>query len=136
MIALHRRSRLLVLLTLIGSAAVLSLALGAHPAQAASYKKCSLTQSERQPRGTMPKPTYNFKLEARSVGCATARKVMKSFHSCRSLKSYRCTRKVRTKWRCTGRKSSSAPGIFYANYTCTFGSRRVRGSYQQNVPTT
>ena len=134
MIAPPRRSRLLALLILIGPAAALSLTVGASPALPATYKSCSLTQREQQPPGTTPKPTYNLSLKRQGTTCTTAKKVMKAFHGCRALTSYRCTKKVATHWSCRGSKTSSAAGLFYATYTCTWGSRRVRGTYQQNTP--
>lgn len=123
---------LLQLMVLIGAAAVLTF--GAGPAQAATYKKCGLTQREQQPSGTKPKPTYNLTLKQQRTTCATAKQVMKAFHSCRALTSYRCTKRVRTHWSCSARKTSSTTGIFYATFTCTWGARRVQSSYQQNVP--
>ena len=116
--------------------AALAPALGAAPAQAAAYKTCSLTEREQSPLGAKPKPTYNFSLQRQRTTCATAKRVMKAFHACRAIASYRCTRKVLTRWSCSGRKTSSAAGIFDAGYTCTWGVRRVRGTYQQNVPST
>lgn len=133
MIAPHRR-RLLALMISAAVASALALAAGIAPARAATYQRCSLTQSEQQPTGAKPKPTYNLTLQRQVSTCTTAKRVMKAFHSCRALTSYRCTRKVLERWTCTGRKTSSASGIFYATYTCTWGSRRVRGTYQQNVP--
>jgi hypothetical protein len=115
-------------------AALAALALGAPPAHAAAYEPCSLTERERSPLGAKPKPTYNFSLQRQRTTCATAKRVMKAFHACRSIASHRCTRKVLTRWSCSGRKTSSAAGIFDAAYTCTWGVRRVRGTYQQNVP--
>ena len=134
MIAPHRRSRPLALMILIGTAAALSLTLGASPALSATYKSCSLSQREQQPTGAAPKPTYNTSLKRQVTTCATAKKVMKAFHSCRALTSHRCTKKVLKRWSCTGSKTSSGAGIFAATYTCKWGKRRVRGTYQQNVP--
>ncbi|MDX6375793.1 MAG: hypothetical protein QOE98_96 [Gaiellaceae bacterium] len=133
-IALHRSRRLLALVILLGTAAALSLTLGASPALAATYTSCSLSEREQQPTGTMPKPTYNLSLKRQVTTCATAKKVMKAFHSCRALTSYRCTKKILAHWSCSAGKTSSGPGIFTATYTCTWGKRRVRGTYQQNVP--
>ena len=133
MIAPSRRTRLLPLIALLAASA-LALAFGASPAQAAAYRSCSLTQKEQQPGGTVPKPTYNFTLKRKGTGCTTAKRVMKAFHSCRALTSTRCTKKVRTHWTCTGAKDSSTAGIFYAHFTCKWGTRRVRGTYQQSIP--
>ena len=133
MIAPSRRTRPLPLLALV-AATVLALAAGAAPAQSAAYTSCSLSEREQQPGGTVPKPTYNFTLKRQKTTCTTAKKVMKAFHSCRALTSTRCTRKVRTHWTCTGAKDSSAAGIFSAHFTCKWGARRVRGTYQQTVP--
>ena len=124
---------LLHLMVLIGAAAAV-LILGASSASAAGYKKCGLTQSEQQPSGTKPKPTYNLSLKQQRTTCATAKRVMKAFHSCRALTSYRCTKRVRTHWRCIAKKTSSTTGIFYATFTCTWSARRVQSTYQQNVP--
>lgn len=136
MIAPHRRSRLLALTIATAVVPALALATGPAAAHAAAYKRCSLTQSEQQPTGAKPKPTYNLTLQRQVTTCTTAKRVMKAFHSCRALTSYRCTRRVLERWTCSGRKTSSASGIFYASYTCTWGARRVRGTYQQNVPST
>jgi hypothetical protein len=132
--ASHRPSRLLALMIAIGTAAAVSLTIGLAPAQAATYKSCSLTMREQQPGGTTPKPNYNFTLKRQVTTCATAKKVMNAYHGCRALTSPRCTKKVLKRWSCTGRTTSRGAGIFSATYTCTWGTRRVRGTYQQNVP--
>jgi hypothetical protein len=121
-------------MSLLGLAAVAALAPGAPPAHAASYKSCSLSQRDQQPGGRTPKPTYNFKLRERRTSCTTAKRVMKAFHRCRALTSYRCTKRVLRHWSCRGRKTSSTSLMFYASYTCTWGKRRVLGTYQQNIP--
>ncbi len=132
--ALHRRSRLLALLIAVGTAAAVSLTLGPAPAQAATYKRCSLTAREQQPGGTTPKPTYNLSLKRQVTTCATAKKVMRAFHGCRALRSARCTKKVLKRWSCSGKTTSRGTAIFSATYTCKWGTRRVRGTYQQTVP--
>jgi hypothetical protein len=132
-IALARRSSLRFILPAIVAAAALAMTIGAQDAQSASYKKCTLSPSEQYPKGTKPKPTYNLTLKAQSTACATAKKVMKAFHKCRSAADYQCTRKVLAHWTCTGRKDSSTAEIFYANFTCTWGKRGVKSSYQQNT---
>jgi len=135
-IAPHRRSRLFVSTILMAAAIAIAMTLiaGAPPAHAATYKKCSLTQREQQPTGAKPKPTYNLSLKRQVTTCKTAKRVMKAFHSCRALTSYRCTKKVLERWSCSGRKTSSGAGIFAATFTCKWGKRRVLGTYQQNVP--
>ena len=133
MIALARRSSLRFILPAIAAAAALAMTTGAQNAQSASYKKCRLSQSEQYPKGTKPKPTYNLMLKAQGTSCATAKKVMKAFHKCRSASDYQCTRKLLTHWTCTGKKDSSTAQIFYANFTCTWGARGVKSSYQQNT---
>lgn len=133
MIALARRSSLRLIFAVIAAAAALAMTIGAADAQSAAYKKCSLSQSEQYPKGTKPKPTYNLTLKAQGTSCATAKKVMKAFHKCRSAADYRCTTKVLARWTCTGRKDSSTAEIFYANFTCKWGKRGVKSSYQQNT---
>jgi hypothetical protein len=110
---------------------VLATAIGAPEAHAASYKSCSLSESDRDPAGA--KPTYNLALKRKGVSCGTARKVMKAFHKCRARTSFTCTKTVLSHWRCTGRKDSSIPTLFYGSFTCTYGGRGVKSSYQQNT---
>jgi hypothetical protein len=117
------------LLILAGSLAVAMFA--APSTQAASYSNCRLSAKDQQPRSG--KPTYNMKLQARGTSCSTARKVMNGFHACRSERSYRCSRKVVRRWTCRGRKGSSSKVEFYGSYTCSAGSARVKGTYQQNT---
>ncbi len=109
--------------------AALVLMIGAPGAPAASYKKCSLSERDRDPPGE--KPTYNLTLKHSKTTCSTARKVMKAFHSCRSKTAYTCTRKVLSRWTCNGRKTSSIATQFNASFTCTRAGRRVQSAYQQ-----
>jgi methylthioribose-1-phosphate isomerase len=132
-IALARRSSLRFILPAIAAAAALAMTLAAQDAQSASYKKCTLSQREQYPKGTKPKPTYNLTLKAQSTSCATAKRVMKAFHTCRSRADHQCTRKVLAHWACTGKEDSSTAQIFYASFTCTWGKRAVKSSYQQNT---
>lgn len=130
MIAPARR-RPLAPVALIAVAAVLLLGLAAPQSPAAAYKRCALTESEQQPpSGT---PTYNLAIKQQHTTCPTAKKVAKAFHKCRVKTGYQCTSKVLVHWKCAGRQDSSTPVLFYASYTCTWGVRRVAGSYQQNT---
>ncbi len=132
MIASLRRVRMTLLVALAGALVALPATPAVHAARAASYKSCSLSESDRDPPGD--KPTYNLTLKrAGSVSCAAAKKVVKSFHKCRSRSSVTCTKKLLGHWRCTGRKDSSIPTLFYGSFTCTYGSRRVTGSYEQGT---
>jgi hypothetical protein len=106
-------------------------AIGAREAQAASYKSCSLSESDRDPAGA--KPTYNLTLKHKGVSCGTAKKVMRAFHKCRSLRSVSCGKTILSHWHCSGKKDSSIPTLFYGSFTCTYGSRGVKSSYQQNT---
>jgi hypothetical protein len=127
-----RRSSLLAGAVLIAALMALMLTLGAPPAQSAALKPCVLLPSLQEPAGD--KPTYNLGLKQTGTTCTVAKKIMTAFHKCRATKSYRCTKKVLIHWTCTGRKSSSSPVIFYANFTCTWGPRRrITSSYQQNT---
>ena len=132
MSAVQARGRTLAILALSGALlAVLVLGIGAPQAPAAAYKPCSLTESEQQPRGG--KPTYNLAIKQQRTSCATAKKVAKAFHACRATGSYRCTKRLLTHWTCAGRKDSSTPVLFYASFTCKWGTRRVASTYQQNT---
>ena len=79
------------------------------------------------------KPAYNLTVKRSGVSCATAKKVVGAFHRCRSASSASCKKKLLGHWRCTGKKESSTPLLFYATLNCTYGKRRVRSSYQQNT---
>ncbi len=131
MIAQARRNRLAVLVALIAAVVALAATLPVDDVQAVSYKSCVLSAAEAQPpAGT---PTYNLIVKRSGVTCATAKKVVRAFHACRSSASVRCERKLLGHWRCTGRKESSTPIIFYGSFSCTYGKRGVRSSYQQNT---
>jgi hypothetical protein len=115
-------------------AALAALVLGfcaQHAPAAAAYKPCGLTESEQQPRGG--KPTYVFTLRQQRTTCVVAKRVAKAFHACRATADYRCTKRLLAHWRCTGRKDSSTAQLLYANFTCTWGPRRVTSKYQQNT---
>ena len=133
MIAQTRRSPRLAIFAVIAAFAALAavaMTVGMQNAEAASYKKCTLSESEQNPSGT--KPTYNLTLKKKVTSCSTAKKVMKGFHSCRSKNGAKCTKKVRTNWTCSGSKTDSTNTLFYGKFTCKWGSRRVQGTYQQN----
>lgn len=125
----QHRGALLAVLLLAASAALLLT--GAVPAQSATTRTCHLSSSEQDPPGDVP--TYNLTLKAGGSSCTTAKKVMKAFHRCRSPTGYLCNKKVLAHWTCSGRKTSSTPVLFYANFTCRWGARRVTSSYQQNT---
>lgn len=129
MIAVPRSLPFAVLAVL--AAAALALTLGAQDAAAASYKKCSLSERDQDPPGE--KPTYNFTLKRIGTSCATAKKVMRSFHRCRSHKAVNCSKRLLSRWRCTAKRTSRTDTIFYARYTCKWGKRRVQSTYQQNT---
>lgn len=130
MIAVPRSLPFAVLAVL--AAAALALTFGAQGAAAASkYKKCSLSERDQDPPGE--KPTYNLSLKRIATRCSTARKVMRSFHKCRSRTAVNCRKRVRSRWRCTAKRTSRTDTIFYARYTCKWGKRRVQGTYQQNT---
>ncbi len=124
---IHPR-RLLVALTMI---AAIVTAIGAPAAQSASMTNCKLSAKERYPR--VSKPTYNLTVKVRGTSCATGKRVAKAFHACRSVRGVRCTRKVLSSWSCTGKKTSSIATQFEGSFTCTYGSRRVTSTYQQNT---
>ncbi|MDX6691513.1 MAG: hypothetical protein QOG15_2970 [Solirubrobacteraceae bacterium] len=109
--------------------AALVMALGAGPAQSASTHNCSLSEADAQP--SSGKPEYNQKLTQKASSCTTAKKVMKSFHSCRSRTGIKCTHKVRTNWTCTSKKTLSSSTQFYATTTCKWGARVVKISWVQ-----
>ena len=130
-IASVRCSSLLSIVALVAACAVLAMTFAAQDARSASYKKCRLSETEQDPPGE--KPTYNIKLQAMSVSCPTAKKVMKAFHRCRSMTGYRCTSKVLSVWTCRGTKGSATPLQFTGDFTCKSGSRRVKSRYVQNT---
>lgn len=119
------------LLALLACLAALAATLRAQDSQAASFKTCSLSQRDQDPPGD--KPTYNLALKAKGASCTTAKKVMTAFHRCRSATGFTCTKRLLSAWTCTGRKSSGTPVLFYANFTCRSGARRITSQYQQNT---
>ncbi len=125
-----RRSALPALVVALAACVV---AISASDAPAAAYRSCVLTSVDQYPRSG--KPTYNSSLRARATPCATAKRVMRSYQSCRSKTSVRCSRRVLGRWRCSARTESTNPVTkdFTARFTCTLGARAVRGTYQQDV---
>jgi hypothetical protein len=117
------------MLALLLVAAAMALTMGLQSANAASYRTCKLSERDRDPAGQ--KPTYNLTLKRKVTSCATARKVMYAFHKCRSKTGYTCTKKLLSRWRCSGRRQSSIPTQFNASFTCKWGTRRVQSSYTQ-----
>ncbi len=120
------------LLAIAVSLAALTAIVAAPSAQAASFHTCRLTGTDARPVNDLP--TYNMSLKQTGTRCATALRVMKAFHACRTKTRAGCSRKVLTNWACTGRRTSSIQTLFYGSFTCKWGSRRVTSSYQQNTP--
>jgi hypothetical protein len=131
MIALPRRNRLTILVALLGVLIALVATLGVDDSQAVSYKSCVLSNSEARPAGD--KPTYNLIVKRSGVTCGAAKKVVNAFHKCRSTAAASCKKTLLGHWRCTGKKESSTPVLFYGTFNCTYGKRAVRSSYQQNT---
>jgi len=130
-IAVRRSSPLGILVVVVASAA-LALTFGAQGAAAASkYRTCSLSERDQDPPGS--KPTYNLTLKRIKTSCKTAKRVMRSFHRCRSRKAVNCSERLLSRWRCSAKRTSRTDTIFYARYTCKWGTRRVQGTYQQNT---
>ncbi len=128
MIAPARSRSSLAVVVLLVALVALTL-MSAQSASAATYKKCSLSENDRDPPGE--KPTYNLTLKHQKTTCATAKKVMKAFHTCRSKKSFTCKKRLLSRWTCTARRNSSIPTQFNASFTCKSGARRVQSTYQQ-----
>ena len=126
-----RRSSPLAVLVAVVAFAALALALGAPAASAASYRSCSLSERDQDPPGS--RPTYNLTLKRIGTSCTTAKRVMRTFHSCRSRTAVNCSKRLLSRWRCSARKTSSTDTIFYARFTCKAGTRRVQSTYQQNT---
>ena len=124
-----RRSALL--LALLGMLIALAATLHVDDVQAVSYKSCALSDSEAQPAGG--KPTYNLIVKRSGVTCATAKKVVNAFHRCRAPTASSCKKTLLRHWRCTGMKESRTELLFYGTFSCSYGTRRVRSSYQQNI---
>lgn len=131
MIALPRPRRSALLVALLGVLLTLPATLRVDDALAVSYRSCTLSDSEAQPAGG--EPTYNLTVKRSKVTCQTAKKVVNAFHRCRSTSSASCKKTLLSHWRCTGRKESSMATLFYGTLSCTYGTRRVRSSYQQNT---
>ena len=131
MTAVPRFNQLAVLVALLGALIALAATFAAVDGKAASLKSCALSDSYAQP--SSGKPTYNLIVKRSGATCSTAKKVVDAFHRCRSTSSASCKKTLLKHWRCTGKKESSTPTLFYGTFNCTYGSRRVRSSYQQNT---
>jgi len=104
---------------------------------AASSKICKLDAGAAQKLG----PTYvtytsgkgGYRVTA--VSCASGKKVIKAFHSCRLKKGKqgRCTTKV-SGYSCTDKRPSSLKSTFSfeGDVTCKSGSKRITHHYQQD----
>ncbi len=126
----HFRPSSLIATALAAVCAVVVLSVGAQAAQAAPYRVCTLTESQQQPKNG--KPTFNLTIKRKGATCATARKVARAFHNCRSKAKFTCGKAVFGGWRCSGKKLSSTKVAVYATFTCSSGARRVNSTYQQN----
>ena len=129
--ALSHRGPALVVALLLTALALVAVGAAAPAAQSAATRSCPLSSSDQDPPGDVP--TYNLTLRAKGASCTTAKKVMRAFHKCRAAAGYVCSKKLLIHWSCTGRKSSSTPVLFYANFTCKWGTRRITSRYQQNT---
>lgn len=125
------RRRLLTIPALIVAATALNATIAARDAHAVVYAPCSLSLQDRSPPGGTP--AYNLSVKKRKTSCLVAKRVMRSFHRCRMESGISCGRKVLKTWRCSGRKDAGAP-TFRGTFTCSSGSRRVIGSYEQDTP--
>jgi hypothetical protein len=80
--------------------------------------------------------TYVTKLTTKNATCATARRVVKAFHSCRKKKGVAgyCKSKVKG-YTCTERRPAAERiATQYTGYvTCKSATRRVIQEYQQNT---
>jgi hypothetical protein len=130
-IAAPRQSMLALLVVLLAALTALAATPRVDDVQAVSYKACTLSDSDADPPAD--KPTYNLTIKRSGVPCSTAKKVVDAFHRCRSTTSASCEKKLLAHWRCTGKKESSMPLLFYGTLACAYGKRRVRSSYQQNT---
>ncbi len=100
-------------------------AVGATPASAAN---CTYSAKVGRSFG----PSYVTSIQQSGTSCATAKKVVKSFHACRGSKTGRCTKKVRS-YRCTEKRGKTYQGQFSAKVTCTRGKARVVHTYSEFV---
>lgn len=118
---------------LVGALLVIVALLAPGAAQAATYAPCKLSLADHDPPGRTS--AYDLTVAKRRTTCATAKKVMRAFHRCRTESSYRCPRKVLGAWRCTGRKRATTLAHTYrGSFTCRRGLARVRSGYLQNTP--
>jgi hypothetical protein len=81
-----------------------------------------------------PGSGYFTSLSVTNVSCATGKKVIKGYYTCRIKKgkTARCTTKVRG-YSCKETKRVTIPTELDARVSCTRGSRRVVHTYQQNL---
>ena len=118
------------------TAAVTLLAGLPQSVQAAPYKPCALSERDQDPPGGTP--AYDLSVTRMNVSCRVAKRVMVSFHTCRTEGRAGCARRVQANWRCTGRRTAvpplGQPRVFIGRFTCTSGRRGIKGTYRENTP--
>jgi hypothetical protein len=134
--AIARRRSLLAILVVIAAAAALAVTIGAQAAQPASYRACSLSESNQNPPGGTA--AFALTVTQKNTSCTIATKVMKAFHGCRGDGGSRCGRRVLANWTCRGKRVAGGPRglphLFFGTFTCTSGERGVTSGYQELGP--
>jgi hypothetical protein len=105
---------------------------------AASAKICKLSvpASEKLGPAYVTYTTGKAGFRATGVSCASGKKVIKAFHSCRYKKGKqgKCTSKV-SGYSCTEKRPASLKSAisFEGDVTCKAGSKRITHHYLQNL---
>jgi hypothetical protein len=113
------RSRLVLL-------ALLALAIACLLPASAPAAGCSVRGKERKLGAT-----YVTKISVSHVSCATAYKVIKSYHRCRHRHGAAGHCRRTSGYRCSEKRTAAIKTQYDARATCRSGSRRITHNYTQ-----
>lgn len=112
-----------------GLASIAVLSAGAPAADAAT--SCRYSAAYGRSLG----PSYVTSIQVSRDSCSNAKKVVRSFHSCRLRnggKSGRCSTRASVRgYRCVERRGKTFRGQFSSKVTCKRGTRSVVSTYSQ-----
>ena len=109
------------------------LVLSMGTADVASAATCKLPKSERQDTTGKKGPSYTRKMRATRTSCKNARRIAKSFYSCRKKNGGadgRCRKKVR-KYKCSEKRFNVIAIQYDSRVTCKRGKASVTFEYTQ-----
>lgn len=112
---------------MLARSSILAVLLALATAPAAHAKQCGFRSGEQESFGV----SYVTSIEVARVTCATGKKLVRAYHSCRKARGGirgRCPRVQG--WSCSERRET-IPTQFSSRATCKKGRRRVTQTYSQ-----